>query len=240
VRRVTAVGERQVVVLAGGLATRLRVLGDDLPKALRPVAGRPFVDLMLESLARQGFRRFHFCLGDHGDRLSHHLEGLEVLEVTVEVEPEPRGTAGALLHSADRLDDTFLLLMGDTYFEFPYAPLFEAMPAAADGLLVVTDAGTEVTPNVALSGRRVVAYDKGGVRAGRTDTGAAVLRRRALDAVGSASSPLDLSALFLSLIERGSLWATVTDRRFFDIGTPERYRALDARLRAETAGSPAC
>ena len=233
----TAPGEGQVVVLAGGLATRLRELGGDLPKALREVGGRPFVEVMLDPFARQGFRRFHFCLGNQGDRLAAHLRGLDpAFEVSTEIEPSPLGTAGALLRSADRLDDVFLLAMGDTYFEFPYQSLFAELPDAADGLLVVTSADTDVAPNVGLAGAVVAEYDKAGVRAGLTDTGVAVLRRRALDVLSGARAPLDLSALFLGLIERGSLHAVPTDERFHDIGTPERYYALDARLRAEAAG----
>jgi len=226
-----------VVVLAGGLATRLRDLDGDLPKALRKVAGRPFVDVMLDPLVRQGFRRFHFCLGNGGDQLAGHLRGLDAaLEVSVEIESSPCGTAGALLRSADRLDDVFLLAMGDTYFEFPYRSLFDDLADRADGLLVVTSADSEVAPNVGLAGKVVVEYDKAGVNAGLTDTGVAVLRRRSLDLLRGARTPVDLTALFLGLIERGSLHAVPTDERFYDIGTPERYYGLDARLRAEAGG----
>jgi NDP-sugar pyrophosphorylase family protein len=229
--------ERQVVVLAGGLATRLRRLGGDLPKALRPVGGRPFVDVMLEPFVRQGFRRFHFCLGIGGDQLVRHLASLgPALEVTVEVESTPCGTAGALLQSSPWLDDTFLLAMGDTYFEFAYRSLFDLLPDRADGLLVVTSADSEVTPNVGLAGDVVAEYDKAGVRAGWTDSGVAVLRRRSLDLLGGARLPLDLAALFLRLVERRSLHAVVTDRRFYDIGTPKRYRALDSHLGADAPG----
>lgn len=232
-------GERQVVVLAGGLATRLRGLGGDGPKALRPVGGRPFLDVMLTPLLQQGFRRFHFCLGSQGDQLARHLAGLAGrIDATASVEPAPRGTAGALLHSAAWLDDVFLLAMGDTYLELAYGSLFGLLSDAAEGLLVVTSADSGVTPNVGLNGRLVSAYDKRGVEGGWTDTGIAVLRRRALDLLGGARAPLDLAALFQRLIERRSLHALATDRRFYDIGTPQRYRAFDARLAGAAVGGP--
>lgn len=233
----TPAAERQVVVLAGGLGTRLRDLGGDLPKALRPVAGRPFLEVMLAPLRGQGFRRFHFCLGARGDQLARHLAGLgSDLELAVELEPAPCGTAGALLRSAARLDEVFLVVMGDTYFEFDYGSLFELLPDPADGLLVVTSADAGVAPNVGLGASLVTAYDKAGVAGGWVDTGVAVLRRRSLEALGEERPPLDLGVLFRRLIARRSLRAVTTGRRFHDIGTPERYRGFDARLRAAGRG----
>jgi NDP-sugar pyrophosphorylase family protein len=229
----TAADERQVVVLAGGLGTRLRSLGGDLPKALRPVAGRPFLELMLAPLRAQGFRRFHFCLGARSDQLARHLDGLRPdLDLEIEVEPAPCGTAGALLRSAAQLDEVFLLVMGDTYFDFDHGSLFDLLPDRADGLLVVTSADSGVIPNVGLVTSLVTAYDKAGVGEGWVDTGVAVLRRRSLQALGEERPPLDLGALFRRLIARRLLHAVTTDRRFYDIGTPERYRGFDARLRA--------
>jgi NDP-sugar pyrophosphorylase family protein len=229
--------DRQVVILAGGLGTRLSSLGGSLPKALRPVGGRPFVEVMIDLFAQQGFRRFHFCLGHRGGQLARCLEQLDpTLEITHEEETTLCGTAGALLHSAERLDDTFLLTMGDTYLELSWQPLFDRLPAAADGLLVVTGADSQVTPNVGLDGQIVTAYDKGGIKDGWTDTGVAVLRRRALEVLAGARGPVDLSALFRGLIARGSLRAAVTGRRFYDIGTPAGYRTLDRRLRAGARG----
>jgi NDP-sugar pyrophosphorylase family protein len=234
---VSELADRQVVVLAGGLGTRLSSLGGSLPKALRPVGGRPFVDVMVDLFARQGFRRFHFCLGHQGDRLARHLQRLDpALEVTYEAEATPRGTGGALLRSAGRLADPFLLTMGDTFLDLACQPLFDELPPEADGLLVVSAADSEVTPNVGLEGRTVTAYDKRGVRGGWTDTGIAILRRRALEALDGARGPVDLSALFLALIDRGSLRAAVTAQRFYDIGTPTGYRTLDRHFHAGAGG----
>lgn len=224
----SVLAERQVVVLAGGLGTRLSALAGDLPKALRPIGGRPFLEVMLDPLRRQGLRRFHFCLGHGGEQIAGHLERLDsALEITYSIEPAACGTAGALLHSEQRLDEVFLLAMGDTLLEFGCGQLFDALAASAEGVLVVSSADTGVTPNVALAGDVVVRYDKAGVPGGFTDTGLAVLRRRALRALGAGPPPLDLTALFRPLIERRGLRAVITEQGFHDIGTPERYRRLD-------------
>ena len=58
-----------VAILAGGLATRLHPLTEKIPKALVPVAGRPFLAHQLELLARQDFRRVVLCVGHLGEQI---------------------------------------------------------------------------------------------------------------------------------------------------------------------------
>ena len=48
----------EAIVLAGGFGTRLREVVPDLPKPMAPVAGRPFLDILLTALARNSFNRF--------------------------------------------------------------------------------------------------------------------------------------------------------------------------------------
>src|SRR5437588_535334 len=95
----------QCVILAGGLATRMRPFTDERPKALLPVAGRPFVDHQLEWLARHGVTRALLSIGYRGDMLRAHVgDGARFgLEVTyVDEGAELRGTAGALRLALER------------------------------------------------------------------------------------------------------------------------------------------
>ena len=232
----------QVVVLAGGLATRLGPLAQDVPKALQPVGGQAFLDVMLAPVRASGFRRFHFCLGHLATVVRGHLAPLGAeLEITSSTEHSPRGTAGALLDSREQLDDLFLLLLGDTYLDIDYGRVVDLLPGDALGLMVATAAPSGVTPNVRLSAGRVVRYDKGGMPGGLTDTGAAVLRRSALACVPPGDGPADLSTVFEHLISRGELAGVAIDERFYDIGTPARhseFAALLARGPERKEGNP--
>ncbi len=216
---------RQVVVLAGGLGTRLRSVGETLPKSLQPIRDSPFLDVMLAPLVRSGHRRFHFCLGHLADAVEDHLEQQPpMLEITTTVEQVPRGTAGALIGAIDHLDETFLLVMGDTYLDVDYSRVLTALPDAAAAMLLVTSAPSDVPANVMLDGQRVTTYHKAGVPRGWTDTGAAVIRRSTLEELGRPAMPMDLGVLLERLIVQRRLFAEVTDKHFVDIGTPDRYR----------------
>ncbi|MGP4014927.1 sugar phosphate nucleotidyltransferase [Saccharopolyspora sp. 5N708] len=226
---------RQAVVLAGGLGTRLGPLAERVPKVLQPVDGRPFLHLMLEPVVRAGLRRFHFCLGHLAEQVLPELAKVPGT-ATATVDPEPRGTAGALRAARSALDETFLLVLGDTYLDVDYAAVAAALPGDAGGLMVVTSADSGVTRNTIVRAGRVTSYDKSAGGAGWTDTGVCVLRRTALDGLDGLPDPLDLSTLFRALIAHRELAAWQVAAPFIDIGTPERY----ARLRdaVDTTGSP--
>jgi NDP-sugar pyrophosphorylase family protein len=225
----------QIVVMAGGRGSRLGSLSASVPKILQPVLGRPFLDHLVDSLAVHGFSRFHFVLGHLAPLVIDHLSaGWPGLEYTTSVEPVPRGTAGALADAADRLDEVFMLVMGDTYLPIEYLDL---VSASRDGLactMAVTSASGEVTPNVLVEPPWVTRYHKAGVgtRQAWVDTGAVVLRKKVLDLIPPGPEPVDLSVLFQALIADRTLQAWPTDSEFFDIGTSDRL----ARFADHVAG----
>jgi NDP-sugar pyrophosphorylase family protein len=228
------VRDEQVVVLAGGLGTRLGPMAERRPKALQDVGDGVFLDKMLEPVAAGGLRRFHFCLGHLGEQIADHLAALDNdWEITVEIEPTRLGTAGALLRSAPHLDESFMLMLGDTYLDIDYGRLFGRFPEDKLGMMVLTQAAFDVRPNVRLRGTTVVGYDKAGLPGGWVDTGVTLLRKRALELIPPAPEPVDLAVLFHRLIERTALAGTTTGQGFFDIGTPRRHQALLAHLRTQ-------
>ncbi len=124
---------RTAVVLAGGLGTRVATSPGRLPKALVPVAGRPFLDHKLAELARLGVERVVLLLGAHADQVIDHLEGWRGSirhPATSLTASALRGTGGAIKHAADLLgDDHFWVTYGDT--------LLDADLAAASGSAVI-------------------------------------------------------------------------------------------------------
>lgn len=225
-----------VVVLAGGRATRLGERAHTVPKALQPVAGRPFLDVMLGPPRAQGFRRFHFCLGHLAEAVVRHLDEVHsaTLTVTTSVETTTRGTAGALVDALPWLDETFLVLLGDTYAPLDYRALVAGLPHDADALVAVTRSLPDVPANMRLSAGRITAYDKHrGVPGGVVDTGVAVVRRRAVEAFRGARTPLDLASVFELLLNRGRLAGIDVAEQCFDIGTPARLDLLESHLKAQ-------
>jgi MurNAc alpha-1-phosphate uridylyltransferase len=227
----------QCVILAGGLATRMRPLTEAIPKALIPVAGVPFVDRQLAWLAQHGVTQVVLSIGYRGQMLQEHVGdgrrwGLKVR--VVDEGADLRGTAGALrLACAEgALDDAFLVTYGDSFLPVDFAAVWRHFCAGSRPALmtVFRNAGRWDTSNVIFEGEVVQLYDKHH----RTrpaadfdfiDYGLSAMERsvveRHLPASSAAAGRADLADLFHQLSLRGELGGMEVTERFFEIGSPQ-------------------
>lgn len=114
-----SLGDIDVVILAGGLGTRLASAFPDQPKSLAPVAGRPILDHQLFRLRRQGAGRVILALGHLADQVQSHVEGgIDGLDLVTSIEPEPLGTAGAIAHALPLVSsDQIVVMNGDSLID---------------------------------------------------------------------------------------------------------------------------
>jgi dTDP-glucose pyrophosphorylase/predicted transcriptional regulator len=107
--------ETLVVLMAGGLGTRLRPLTDATPKPLLPVGGRPLLEITIENLARQGFVNFALSVNYKADMFRAHFGSGEGMGVVIQYlqETERLGTAGALRLLPERPTAPVLMMNGD-------------------------------------------------------------------------------------------------------------------------------
>jgi NDP-sugar pyrophosphorylase family protein len=212
------------------------VTGTDFPKALMPVAGRPFIDVKLAGLADEGVERVVLLLG-HGDRLitEHVGSNRYGLEVTCLSDgPVLLGTGGAVRKALDHLGDVFWLTYGDTYLRAPMGPIeVDFQARGTEGLMtVLRNRDRWDRSNVRVEEGLVVEYEKG-ARAGTyeyIDYGLAIMRRVSFEPF-SADSPFDVDEVFHPTISRRQMAAYRVTRRFYEIGSPQGYRETDRFLR---------
>src|SRR5712691_5353435 len=112
-----------VVILAGGLATRLRPLTETIPKALIDVNGEPFIAHQLRLLRTNGIERVVVCAGYLGEMIQEYV-GIGVrfgLHVAFVFDgPKLLGTAGAIKRALPLLGPEFFVLYGDSYLPCDY------------------------------------------------------------------------------------------------------------------------
>ncbi|MCD6351024.1 MAG: NTP transferase domain-containing protein [Armatimonadetes bacterium] len=236
----------QAVLLAGGLGTRLRPLTYEIPKVLVPVAGRPFVDWLLDALPRDVFDEVLLLTGYLGEQVEEYCGKGERYDLRINYsrEPEPMGTAGALRHAAAALAERFVLINADTYVRLDYADLLAQhsthVAAGAIGTMVVGEPyGGGASPNVRLQADGLIlAYAKHAEAPGLNgvDAGVIVFERRVLDYVPERR-PVGLEeGVFQQLSADGLLAGYRAAEPFYDMGTPEGRDALADYLKS-LAGS---
>jgi len=236
----------QCVILAGGLATRMRPVTETIPKALIPVAGIPFIDHQLAWLAGHGVTQVVLSVGYRGDMLRAHVgDGARYrLEVRVVDEgTELRGTAGALRLALDQgaLDPAFLMTYGDSFLPIDFAGVWAHFRASgAPALMTVfRNGGQWDDSNVIYRDGRVVLYDKHHATRPPADFdyidyGLIAMKRDVIAELvppPRAGAKADLAPLFHQLSQRGDLAGLEITQRFFEIGSPAGLQDLERWMR---------
>lgn len=227
----------QVVILAGGLGTRLRPLTETIPKALVPIAGRPFIEYQIELLRRGGVTDLIICVGHLGHLIEEHLGDGRRFGVSIRYGYERDGllgTAGAIKNVEALLADAFLVQYGDSYLLVDYADVTRYLRQHnALGLMVVYKNDDRWDrSNVVIDGDYVRAYDKTNKLPGMVyiDFGVLVFRREVFTDI-PLSVPTDLSTVHQSLIAQGQLLAYETHERFYEVGSTAGLREFETLLR---------
>lgn len=118
-RSILAYKRREAVILAGGLGTRLRCMCPDIPKVMAPIAGRPFLEMVLHALANKGFERIILALGFMAPTIMTYFgDQFMGMDLIYEVETTPLGTGGATRQALTRCKtDAVFVFNGDTYLD---------------------------------------------------------------------------------------------------------------------------
>ncbi len=217
----------QAVILVGGLGSRLGQLTQNTPKPLLMVGGQPFLDYLVEEVARHGCRRLLLLAEFEAEQVRAYVEASPIvarfgLAVDIAVEPSKAGTGGALWWARDRLDPSFFLLNGDSWVRvnlLDLAPRLDSAPWSGVMALRRVEDGSRYG-TVDLSGGRVRAFQQGGqAGAALVNAGVYLLRREIVDCLGPRSS---IEAdLFPRLVAEDLLIGHEVDGSFIDIGVPE-------------------
>jgi D,D-heptose 1,7-bisphosphate phosphatase len=220
---------RQAAILCGGRGTRLGTFTANVPKPLLPIGGAPFLDILVFELARHGVKKILLLAGFKADQIIHYASSTPLrarfgLEITVSSEPDPAGTGGALWRARNRLDDCFLLLNGDSWFDVNLLAIAGRM--ATDPSIVGVVALRRLAEAsrfgvVDLDGARIVRFAERPAERGPglISGGVYALRRAPLLARLAPNCSLE-QEVFPGVAKTGGLLGVASDGYFIDIGVP--------------------
>jgi histidinol-phosphate phosphatase family protein len=221
----------QAVILVGGLGTRLGRLSAVTPKPLLAVGGAPFLDVLLREAMRHGVRTVLLLAGHRAEMVRDYARDHELarrfgLQLEVIVEPEPAGTAGALLHAAARLQESFFLLNGDSWFDANWLDLARLLHGDPEAIMAVAVREVEDATRygiVTLNGATIVSLqerpDPASAAGGLINGGVYAVRREILQHIEPGAS-LERDVMPV-LARRGRLKAVRFEGFFIDIGVPD-------------------
>ncbi|NLT28545.1 MAG: NTP transferase domain-containing protein [Dehalococcoidales bacterium] len=229
----------QIVVLAGGLATRLGDLAQNRPKSMVNINGKPFLQHQLELFKRQGIFRVLICLGHLGEQIESHFgDGNHFgIDITYSYENKPLGTAGALKNAGRFLDDIFFTIYGDSYVFLNFSDAWHYFQSNNKLALMTVYKNNNLfdTSNTVIRGDHVLKYNKHEKAADMNyiEYGVNIFRKDIMSGIPEDSF-YELGDVFTPLIEEEQLLAYEVKERFYEIGSPKGIEEFKKFIGGET------
>jgi NDP-sugar pyrophosphorylase family protein len=226
-----------VTILAGGLATRMRPLTTEIPKALIEVNGEPFIAHQLRLLKQHGIDQVVLCVSYLGEKIVSYVGDGQRFGLEVQYSFDGAtllGTAGALKKALPLFTaESFFVLYGDSYLTCNYRDVQKAFLTSKKlGLMTVfKNEDRWDKSNVIYHEEKILAYDKANrnEKMKYVDYGLGLFHKTAFDEI-SENESFDLATLYQNLLQRNQLAGFEVKERFYEIGSFEGLEEIKSRL----------
>ncbi|MEI7463193.1 MAG: nucleotidyltransferase family protein [Candidatus Taylorbacteria bacterium] len=214
-----------LVLLSGGLATRLHPISHSIPKSLIDINGRPFIEYQLVLLKNQGITDVVICAGYLGEKIENFVGDGKRFGVSVKYSYDGDkllGTAGAIKKALPLLQETFFVMYGDSYLPIDFKDVSRSFESSDKKALmtVIENNNKWDKSNVVFRDNRIVKYDKVNIipEMKYIDYGLGIVNKKCFNNV-KENSVSDLALINKDLADRGELLGYEVDNRFYEIGS---------------------
>lgn len=219
--------QNRVVLMAGGLGSRLRPLTDDCPKPMLKVGNKPLLETILENFMEYGFRRFYISVNYMADVVKAYFGdgsrwGADICYLQ---EDQKLGTAGALSLLPERPAEPLFVMNGDLLTKVNFSQLLDFHSSHdAGGTMCVREYDFQVPYGVVkIDGHRIAGIDEKPIQRFFVNAGIYVLEPDALDLI-PPNTFYDMPTLFEKMIEQKKETAVFPVREYWlDIGQLADY-----------------
>lgn len=228
--------EIDVLILCGGFGTRLRPTVGDSQKVMAKIDDRPFLDIILDYVMKEGFQHVVLCAGYKSESLEGYYKNKNSpLIIEFSKEEEPLGTGGAVKHARKFIQSNpFLVLNGDSFCPVRLKEFvgFHKNKKALASVVVsrVKDAGDFGAIDMESDDRITAFKEKTEKTLSYVNAGVYCFDRNVFHHIPQEDKFSMEKDFFPKLIGQG-FFGYKTNKDFIDIGTPERYQAAKQLLR---------
>jgi len=214
-----------MVIMAGGLGTRLRPHTEVCPKPLLPVGGKPMLEHIIERAKLEGFTHFVLAIHYLGHMIEDYFGNGERFGVRIDYlrEQSPLGTAGALGLLNPRPDAPFVVTNGDVITDIRYGELldFHIRHDAAATMAVRVHEWQHPFGVVQTQGVEIIGFEEKPVARSHINAGVYALDPNALSVL-SAGAHCDMPTLFERLQAQAKRTvAYPMHEPWLDVGRPD-------------------
>jgi D-glycero-alpha-D-manno-heptose 1-phosphate guanylyltransferase len=225
------------IILAGGMASRLRGVVEDVPKPLISCLGRPFIEWVLDTVAQHGICDVIVSTGHLADVSARYFatRARDSLSIGLVRESQPLGTGGAIRFAwLSATDHDVLVLNGDSLLAAEWTAAWDAFAAPEVDAVIVGVMQDDASRFGTLrfdAAHRLISFDEKRPGGGVINAGIYILKQRLLSSIPS-TNPLSIEHdLFPGWLAEGrDIRVSVAAGPFIDIGTPDSLSAATGFL----------
>ena len=218
----------KALILAGGFGTRLKSIAIDVPKPMMPIAGKPFLEHQIIFLKENRITDIILSVHNMADKIKSYFgDGKKFgVNITYSEEEYPLGTAGAIKKAERYIDNTFLVLNGDSYSQINLDKLidFHKSKRSKSTITLSKVSDSSSYGNVLLQEDKIINFlEKVENQEGLVNTGIYVFEPSIFDYIEPEKKVSLENEIFPNLAKQGILWGFPFNGYFMDIGRPETY-----------------
>jgi len=212
----------QVVILAGGLGTRLRPLTYSIPKPMVEINGKPFLEYLIMYLKSQNLKNILICTGYMSEKITSYFKDGSAFGVNIRFsnEKSPIGTGGALKNAEMFLNGDFILLNGDTFIPLNYKHIIGYYRNHGSKNVIVINKNKKCHGNIMINKDKIVTeYNKKEKNFAYNDCGVQIFKKEIIKFIPKNKKVSLENEIFPLLIRKKELIAFETKSDFVDLGT---------------------
>ena len=214
-----------LVLLSGGLATRLQPISLSLPKSLIDINGKPFIEYQLFLLKKQGITYVVICVSYLGGRIEEFVGDGKKFGIRIQYSYDGDkllGTGGAIKKALPLLPETFFVMYGDSYLPIDFKKVSDFFQNNKSQALmtVMKNNNKWDKSNVIFKGGKIIKYDKINIvpEMKYIDYGLGLMHKKCFNNV-KENEISDLARIYNKLAEEGKLLGFEIKDRFYEVGS---------------------
>ena len=226
----------EAIILAGGLGTRLKNIVNDVPKPMAPISGRPFLEILLESLIAKGFKRVILSLCHMPEKISDHFgNSYKDIEIIYSIETSPLGTGGAIKRSLKLASNKDIFIInGDTFLDLDYKKVYACYLKNKDPLIVIRKVSNlSRYGEVKVKNDKIISFGsrRTNKKAGYINAGCYIFQKEIFDEIDLEESFSIENDFFPTAIKEKPYQFYVLKDLFIDIGIPSDFKKAQLILK---------
>jgi len=217
----------QMVILCGGLATRLGIIAKEIPKSMIDINGKPFLQHQIELLKKHDFDEIILCIGHLGEQIKNYFGDGTKFGINIKYSKDNQlGVIGAIKNAEPLLRDNFFMMYGDSYLpHLDFNNMYQKYQNQDKLALMSIWKNNNKTDKSNIKIKNGLVTNVGEPNSDYVDYGAIVLNKKILELI-PPNKPFSTKEFWKKLTSKKQLGIYEVKKRLYHIGNIDGLKEL--------------